>query len=372
MSAAANHHYWMARALEAARKGLYSTHPNPRVGCVIVCNGEMVGRGWHEFTGGPHAEVNAIESGRIPAASDFYVTLEPCSHHGRTPPCVDALIAARAARVVVAMQDPNPEVGGRGLERLRDSGIEVVCGVMETEARALNPGFVKRMRRGLPYVTLKMASSLDGGSALENGVSQWITSPPARRDVQFQRARASAILTSAATLIRDDARLNIRLDADELGQQVALRHPVRVVVDSQLRLQGNERIFDTEGEIWIYTCNSDGDRRQRLRASGAEVTVMQSDSDGRVPLRAMLEDLAARAINEVFTECGAGLAGALIQARLADRILLYLAPHLLGDRAQGLFDLGELTAMEQRVEGEIADLRQVGPDLRLTLNLQQE
>ncbi len=369
---AANHHFWMAEALKAARKGLYSTHPNPRVGCVAVKDGEVRGRGWHEYTGGPHAEVNAIESGEVPPGADFYVTLEPCSHHGRTPPCVDALIAARAARVIVAMPDPNPEVGGRGLERLRDSGIDVVCGVMENEARALNPGFVKRMQRGLPHVTLKMASSLDGGSALENGISQWITSPPARRDVQFQRARASAILTSAATLIRDQARMNLRLDAADLGQQVALRHPVRAVVDSRLRLQGDEQIFSTQGDIWIYTCAADADKQRRLRDRGAEVIEMQSDASGRLPLRRVFEDLAARSVNEVFTECGPKLAGALIRAGLADRILLYLAPHLLGDRAQGLFDLGALTEMGQRVECEISDLRQVGPDLRLTLELQQE
>ncbi len=372
MPAAANHHYWMAQALEAARKGLYSTHPNPRVGCVIVDQDRLCGRGWHEFTGGPHAEVNAIESGDIPEGADYYVTLEPCSHHGRTPPCVDALIAARAARVIVAMQDPNPEVGGRGLQRLRDSGIEVVCGVMENEARALNPGFIKRMQRGLPQLTLKMASSLDGGSALENGVSKWITSEPARRDVQFQRARASAILTSAATLIRDDARLNLRLQASDLGQQVALRHPARAIVDSELRLRGDETVFDTEGDIWIYSCADNADRQQRLRERGAEVIKIEADANGQLPLRAMLEDLAARSVNEVLTECGAGLAGALLRAGLVDRILLYLAPHLLGDRARGLFDLGELTEMEQRVDCEIIDLRQVGPDLRLTLNLKQE
>ncbi len=372
MAAAANHEFWMAQALRLARNGLYSTHPNPRVGCIVVKNGEVHGRGWHEYTGGPHAEVNAIESGEIPAGADFYVNLEPCSHHGRTPPCVDAVIAAGAARVIVAMQDPNPEVGGRGLERLRESGIEVVAGIMEKEARALNAGFVKRMQQGLPRVTVKMASSLDGGSALANGESQWITSPPARRDVQFQRARAAAILTSATTVVRDEARLNLRLGADELGQKIAPRQPVRVVVDSRLRLEGDEKLFSTGGEIWIYTCSSNAERQRQLRAAGAEVIEIDRDADGRVALRALLEDLAARAINEVLTECGPGLAGALLRAGLVDRILLYLAPHLLGDRGRGLFDLGELTAMEQRLECEITDLRQIGPDLRLTLNLPTE
>ena len=371
MSDSALHHRWMAEALRQARKGWYSTHPNPRVGCVIVKDGAMVAAGWHEYTGGPHAEVNAIRSAEIPAGADFYVTLEPCSHHGRTRPCTDAVIAAGAARVVVAMQDPNPEVGGRGLEQLRANGIEVISGVLEAEARSLNRGFIKRMQQGLPFVSVKMALSLDGRSALANGVSKWITGEAARRDVQFLRAQSSAILSSAATVLADDPALDLRLTKADLGQQREPRPPVRALVDSELRLQGSEKIFTTDGEIWIYTCSDDAARRNRLIERGAQVIQVDADAAGRVSLAAMLGDLSARAINDVHTECGSGLAGALIDQRLADQVVLYLAPHLLGDRARGGFALGELTAMDQRQPCRLCDIRQIGDDLRLTLDLQR-
>lgn len=368
----ASHHRWMAEALRQARKGFYSAHPNPRVGCVIVRDDSMLGAGWHEFTGGPHAEVNAIAAAGDSAGADFYVTLEPCSHHGRTPPCVDAVIAAEPARVIVAMQDPNPEISGRGLERLRDSGIEVVVGVLESEARDLNPGFVKRMERRLPFVSIKMALSLDGRSALANGVSKWITGEPARRDVQFLRARCSAILSSAQTVLADDPSLNLRLSKQDLGQARKPRHPVRVLVDSKLRLSGKEKIFSTEGEIWVYTCSADAVSKAGLIEQGAQVIEIDDDGAGRLSLPAMLQDMAGRGINEVHTECGAGLAGALIEQQLADQMVLYQAPHLLGNQARGGFELGELTAMEQRTTCRICDIRQVGKDLRLTLNLNQD
>ena len=366
------HHRWMAEALRQARKGLYSTHPNPRVGCVVVADGAMIAAGWHQHTGGPHAEVNAIEFAEIPRGTDFYVTLEPCSHHGRTPPCVDALLAVRPARVIVAMRDPNPEVSGRGLDRLRAGGIEVICGVLETQARELNAGFVKRMEHGLPYVSVKMACSLDGRSALGNGVSQWITGEPARRDVQFLRARASAILSSAQTVLADDPSLNLRLSQHDLGQAAPPRLPVRVLLDSNLRLKGSERIFSTDGEIWIYTCSNDMDKKQKLTALGARVFDVAANDAGRVALPSMLRDLASRGINEVHTECGQTLAGALITERLADRIMLYMAPHLMGSGARGSFDLGEISTMAQRKTCRICDIRQVGEDLRLTLDLEQD
>ncbi len=368
----ANHHRWMAEALRQARKGFYSAHPNPRVGCVIVRDDSMLGAGWHEFTGGPHAEVNAIAAAGDTAGTDFYVTLEPCSHYGRTPPCVDAVIAAEPARVIVAMQDPNPEISGRGIERLRDSGIEVIVGVLQAEARDLNPGFIKRMERRLPFVSIKMALSLDGRSALANGVSKWITGEPARRDVQFLRARCSAILSSAQTVLADNPSLNLRLSNRDLGQARELRHPVRVLVDSKLRLSGDEELFSTQGEIWIYTCSTDAVSKAGLIDRGARVIEMEADDKGRVPLPAMLQDMAQRGINEVHTECGAGLAGALIERQLADQIVLYQAPFLLGDKARGGFELGELTAMEQRVTCRIYDTRQLGKDLRLTMNLNQD
>lgn len=372
MSSSSQHHRWMAHALRLARKGYYSTPPNPRVGCVIVKDDVLLSEGWHEYTGGAHAEVNAIQAADIPEGADFYVTLEPCSHHGRTPPCAEALIDARAARVVVAMPDPNPEVGGRGLEKLRASGIDVISGIMESEARQLNRGFIKRMQRRLPFVSIKMALSLDGRSALGNGVSKWITGEAARRDVQFLRAEASAILSSAQTVLDDDPSLNLRLTKQELGQSRPARQPVRVLLDSRLRLSGKEKIFSTEGEIWIYTCSANKTARQQLRDSGAQVIDIDATGKGQVSLDLMLRDLAARGINSVHTECGRHLAGALIDQQLADRIVLYLAPHLLGDRARGGFALNEITAMEQRQNCRISDIRQFGEDLRLTLNLEQD
>ncbi len=361
---------WMAEALRQARKGLYSTPPNPAVGCVIVAQNKMIASGWHEFTGGPHAEVNAIGSTDIPEAANFYVTLEPCSHHGRTPPCVEAVLAAKPARVVVAMQDPNPKVSGRGLELLRAAGIEVKCGVLEAEARWLNRGFVKRMEQGLPFVGIKMACSLDGGTALKNGFSQWITGDAARRDVQFLRARSSAILSSAQTVLDDDPSLNLRLDMTDLEQNCAIRHPVRVIVDSRLRLSGNEKLFSTAGEIWIVSLSQDEDKLEQLRGLGATVIQAASTPQGQVNLEAMLRDLAMRGINEIHSECGQHLAGALIDQSLVDQIQLYLAPHLLGSAARGVFDLGELNSMEQRKNCKIRDFRQFGEDLRLTLELE--
>ena len=362
-------HHWMAEALRLARKGIYTTTPNPCVGCVIVVDDTQVASGWHGYSGGPHAEVNALQAAEIAPGANVYVTLEPCSHFGKTPPCVDALIEARPARVVVAMQDPNPEVSGQGLDKLRAQGIEVVVGVLEAEARELNRGFVKRMGQALPFVSVKMASSLDGRSALKNGSSQWITSAPARRDVQFLRARAGAVLSSAQTVLDDDPSLNLRLSKQELKQVFEVRQPVRVLVDSKLRLSGSEKLFTLEGNVWIYTLSENADRRERLEARGATVIAIEADADGHVDLRALLTDLARRGINVVHTECGQRLAGALIAQQLADELILYLAPHLLGSAARGLVDLGEITAMEQRKTCSMRDVRQVGDDLRLTLSL---
>lgn len=360
---------WMAEALREARKGLYSTPPNPAVGCVVVSDGVRLASGWHEITGGAHAEVNAINAADIPAGSEFYVTLEPCSHHGRTPPCVDALIRARPSRVVVAMQDPNPEVSGRGLAKLRDDGIAVTCGVLENEARQINRGFVKRMEQGRPFVSLKMASSLDGRTALKNGISQWITSEPARKDVQFLRARASAILSSASTVKADNPTLNLRLTREDLGQTLEPRQPVRIIVDSKLRLEGNEKIFSGSGEIWVCTTSNDSVRQQALVDRGAKILSIEPNDDGSVNLEAMMFQLGALGINEIHTECGKSLAGALIDNSLVDQLQLYMAPHLLGNDARGLFDLAELDSMDQRTEVSIRDVRKVGEDLRLTLDL---
>lgn len=367
MPGAAEHRWWMADALREARRGLYSTPPNPCVGCVVVHRGERIASGWHEYAGGPHAEVNAIDAAAIPAGADFYVTLEPCSHHGKTPPCVDALIAARPRRVIAAVEDPNPEVGGRGLRILRDHGIEVVSGVLAEQAQDLNRGFFKRMRQGLPFVSVKMASSLDGRTALANGVSKWISGEAARRDVQFQRARAAAILSSAQTVLDDDPSLDLRLTREDLGQRREPRQPVRALLDSRLRLTGGERVFATGGPVWIYTCSSDSRRRQALEGRGAQVIEVPAGNGGSLSLQAVVRDLAARGINELHSECGPRLAGALLDAGLVDQVLLYLAPHLLGNAARGVFDLGEITAMEQRRNCRIYDIRHIGEDLRLTL-----
>jgi diaminohydroxyphosphoribosylaminopyrimidine deaminase/5-amino-6-(5-phosphoribosylamino)uracil reductase len=363
------HHHWMAEAMRLARKGLYSTPPNPSVGCVIVAEDNLLASGWHGYSGGPHAEINALQAADIPPGSTFYITLEPCSHHGKTPPCVDAVIDAKPARVVVAMQDPNPRVSGQGLEKLRAQGIDVIVGVLEAQARELNRGFIKRMEQGLPFVSIKMACSLDGRSALKNGTSRWITSAAARRDVQFLRARAGAILSSAKTVLDDDPSLNLRLTKQELKQIFEVRQPVRVLVDSRLRLSGSEKLFSIAGDIWIYTANEDADRQERLRARGATIIQLDADESGHIDLRAMLQDLGQRGINDLHSECGQQLAGALLQQQLADELVLYLAPHLLGSAARGGFDLGELSTMEQRTNCSMRDIRQIGDDLRLTLNV---
>ncbi len=358
---------WMSRALQQARKGWYSTHPNPRVGCVIMRDGEMLAEGFHEYPGGPHAEINALNAldGDARGAT-VYVTLEPCSHTGKTPPCADALIAAQPARVVIAMQDPNPLVAGRGIEKLKNQGIEVVCGVMKNQALALNRGFIKRMQYGLPALRVKMGMSLDGRTALANGISQWITGAEARRDVQFLRAQSSAILSSATTVIQDDASLNVRLDAAALQQQVAVRQPLRVIVDTQLRLSGQEKLFEQAGEICIFTTSKDVQKKAALESDQISVRVMPEHIDGRIDLKAMLQQLAQMEINEVHCECGATLAGALLQQQLVDEVVLYIAPDLLGNQARGLFELGEISIMSDKLAMQIEDLRMIGRDIKIT------
>jgi diaminohydroxyphosphoribosylaminopyrimidine deaminase/5-amino-6-(5-phosphoribosylamino)uracil reductase len=351
---------WMAQALRLAERGLYTTSPNPRVGCVLVKAGKVVGEGWHERAGEPHAEVHALRNaGKSARGATAYVTLEPCSHHGRTPPCADALIAANVARVVCAMQDPNPQVAGNGFATLRAAGIEVECGLMEAAARELNIGFFTRMSRGTPWVRSKIAASLDGRTALANGTSKWITGAAARRDVQQWRARSCAVLTGIGTVLADDPRLNVR----EIHTE---RQPLRVVVDSRLRMPPEAAILS--GGVLIYTASSDATRRAALQAHGAEVVTMTS-ADGQVDLPGIMSDLARRGINEVLVEAGRTLNGALLKAGLVDELVLYLAPQLLGDAARGLADLGELTQLQQRVALQWQDVRQVGGDLRIAAKI---
>jgi diaminohydroxyphosphoribosylaminopyrimidine deaminase/5-amino-6-(5-phosphoribosylamino)uracil reductase len=364
MSAADQQH--MARALELARKGLYSTHPNPRVGCVIVRDGKVVGEGWHAKAGEPHAEVHALrQAGELARGATAYVTLEPCSHHGRTPPCADALVAAGVARVVAAMQDPNPDVSGKGLLRLMHAGIAVHSGVLEAEARALNAGFIKRMEQGLPFVRVKLAMSLDGRTAMANGESQWITGPEARAAVQRLRARASAIITGADTVLTDQARLTVR--AEELGLNAELtalaidRPPLRVLVDGRLRVSLAAPFFQA-GPALVATCAA-ASARDRFLEDGHELLAVPG-SNGHVDLRRLLMELAGRGANEVLVEAGPKLAGAFARAGLVDEYQLFVAPKFLGSSARPLLDW-PLARMAEAQELEIREMRAIGSDWRI-------
>ncbi|GAB3463969.1 bifunctional diaminohydroxyphosphoribosylaminopyrimidine deaminase/5-amino-6-(5-phosphoribosylamino)uracil reductase RibD [Azotobacter salinestris] len=360
-----NHHLYMARALELARRGLYSTHPNPRVGCVIVADGVLVGEGWHVCAGEPHAEVHALrEAGERARGATAYVTLEPCSHHGRTPPCAEALVAAGVGRVVAAMQDPNPQVSGRGLARLRQAGIEVEVGVLEAEARALNAGFVKRMEHGLPLVRVKLAMSLDGRTAMASGESQWITGAPARGAVQRLRARSSVVLTGADTVLADLARLTVR--GEELGlapEQVALalqRPPLRVLVDGRLRVPLEAPFFQA-GPALVASCTAG--REAAYREAGHELLAVP-DKAGRADLPALLAELAARGANEVLVEAGPRLAGAFARLGLVDEYRIFVAPKFLGSTARPLLEL-PLARMAEARELKIRDIRAVGDDWQI-------
>ncbi len=357
MSFSAVDHGMMARALQLAERGLWTASPNPRVGCVLVRAGEIVGEGWHERAGGPHAEVHALRAaGERARGATAYVTLEPCSHHGRTPPCAEALVAAGVSRVVAAMSDPNPLVSGRGLALLQAAGIGTASGLLESEARELNIGFVARMTRGRPWLRLKAAASLDGKTALNNGVSQWITSPAARCDGQRWRARSCAILTGIGTVRDDDPQLNVR-DVE------TTRQPLRVVVDSKLEMPLSARIL-RGGPVLVAAAVDDENRANSLRSAGAEVLVLPN-AHGKVDLRSLLEELARRGINEVHAEAGFKLNGSLLREGLVDELLLYLAPCLIGHEASGLFNLPELTSLDGKMPLKIRDLRQVGADIRL-------
>ncbi|MCS4494177.1 MAG: bifunctional diaminohydroxyphosphoribosylaminopyrimidine deaminase/5-amino-6-(5-phosphoribosylamino)uracil reductase RibD [Pantoea ananatis] len=362
---------YMARALELARRGRFTTTPNPNVGCVIVRDGQIVGEGWHQRAGEPHAEVHALRmAGDRARGATAYVTLEPCSHHGRTPPCCDALIAAGVTRVVAAMQDPNPQVAGRGLHRLHQAGIEVSHGLMMQEAEALNRGFLKRMRTGFPWIQLKLGASLDGRTAMASGESQWITSPAARRDVQRLRAQSSAILSSSATVLADNPSLTVRwseLDSESQRQvdEAELRQPVRVIVDSQNRVTPDHKLIEQLGETWLMRQQVD-DRHWPETVTQIPVPLRDSQLD----LVALMMVLGQRQINSVWVEAGATLAGALIQAGLVDELIVYVAPKLLGNDARGLCQLAGLTQLADAPVFAFRDIRQVGDDVRLTLTPQ--
>jgi diaminohydroxyphosphoribosylaminopyrimidine deaminase/5-amino-6-(5-phosphoribosylamino)uracil reductase len=359
----------MARALMLARRGIYTTAPNPRVGCVITQGDKIVGEGYHYKAGEPHAEVFALRAadGKT-AGATAYVTLEPCSHFGRTPPCAEALIKAGVGRVVCAMQDPNPQVAGRGIALLKAANVTVSVGLLEQDAVDLNPGFIKQMQTGLPYVQLKLAASLDGQTALKNGQSQWITSPEARRDVQAYRAQSGAILSTSKTVMDDDASLNVRWDdlppsVQALYPEPELRQPKRIILDRQGQLMGAQadsqlRLFQTSGDIIRVSTGT-----------AADLTV-PLDINGRLDLSRVLNQLASQyQVNQLWVEAGATLAASLIEQQLVDELILYLAPKLMGSDGRGLIHLLGLEQMTQAIELDITDLRRVGADIRVTARI---
>ncbi|UUM31168.1 bifunctional diaminohydroxyphosphoribosylaminopyrimidine deaminase/5-amino-6-(5-phosphoribosylamino)uracil reductase RibD [Vibrio japonicus] len=352
----------MSRAIELAKGGIYTTPPNPNVGCVITRDGEIVGEGFHFRAGEPHAEVHALRmAGNQAEGATAYVTLEPCSHYGRTPPCAEGLINAKVAKVICAMQDPNPQVAGRGIQMLREAGIEVQVGLLEQDANALNPAFIKRMKTGMPYVQLKMAASLDGQTALANGQSQWITSPQARQDVQKYRAQSGAILSTSKTVIDDNASLNVRwadlpksVQASYLEQ--GLRQPVRVILDRQNQLTPELKLFHTGGDKIIVS--EQGNLTPKI------------NHQQQIDLRETLADLAnSHNINHVWVEAGATLASSLIQAELVDELILYLAPKIMGSDGRGLLGALGLDSMADVIELDIKDVRQIGKDIRIVASL---
>jgi diaminohydroxyphosphoribosylaminopyrimidine deaminase/5-amino-6-(5-phosphoribosylamino)uracil reductase len=358
VSFSAEDHAYMARALQLAARGLYTTSPNPRVGCVIVKDGRIIGEGWHQKAGEPHAEIHALmEAGMAAQGATVYVTLEPCSHHGRTPPCADALVGAGVARVVAAAQDPNPNVSGNGLARLKAAGIETQCGLMEAQTRELNEGFFKRMVYGHPYVRIKTASSLDGRTALASGESKWITGEAARADVHRLRARSCAILTGIETVLTDNPQLNVR------GVET-VRQPMKVIVDSSLRTPPDAAILQG-AKTFIACAVPDAKKAAALEAADAEILCLPG-ADGKVDLSALLSRLAQKGVNELMTEAGPRLNGALIASGVVDEWVQYLAPCLLGDAARPLFELTEPASMQKRLDWKLNDQRMLGADLRLT------
>jgi diaminohydroxyphosphoribosylaminopyrimidine deaminase/5-amino-6-(5-phosphoribosylamino)uracil reductase len=362
-------HTFMQQALALAERGMYITAPNPRVGCVIVRDGHILGTGFTQPAGGNHAEIQALADaalhGHNVSGATAYVTLEPCSHFGRTPPCADALAKAGISRVIAAMEDPNPKVSGGGLQRLRAAGIEVRCGLLEKEARELNIGFVSRMTRGTPWVRLKIAASLDGTTALANGVSQWITGEPARADGHRWRARACAILTGIGTVREDDPMLTVR--AIDIPRQ-----PLRILIDSRLEVSPQARMLSTSvGPAPLVFCADDtGDAAPRaaaLRDIGIEV-IPVADARGKVDLPAVLRVLGERGVNELHIEAGFKLNGSLLREACVDELLMYLAPTLLGP-GRAMFDLPLLDALDQRIPLHVHEVRQIGDDIRVLARL---
>lgn len=382
--------HWMARALELARRGRFTASPNPAVGCVIVKKDQLVGQdlligeGFHRQAGGPHAEVFALrQAGNSAKGATAYVTLEPCAHTGRTPPCAQALIDAGVARVVVASLDANPQVSGKGIAMLQAAGIDAQAGLMAVEAEAINAGFMQRMRSGVPLVTVKLAASLDGRTALANGESKWITGAAARRDVQRHRALSCAILSGADTVLVDNASLNVRwselpesvqaqygeyilpdFTANSLSSEPQLRQPLRVIIDTRNRLTPDLKLFSLPGPILLLRSHATGEFNEQV-----EECVLPLTEAGKLDLQALMVELGKRQINRLWVEAGAQLCGALLQAKLVDELVLYQAPKLMGNGACGLFNFANFTAMDQAINLQWQDVRQVGEDLKLTARI---
>ena len=376
MDFTAEDHLYMTRALRFAEQGLYSTMPNPRVGCLIVKDGKIVGEGAHLKAGEPHAEVFALrQAGDQAKGATAYITLEPCNHTGRTPPCSQAIVDAGISKVIVAMQDPNPQVAGSGLAHLQAHNIETASGLMQAQAEALNPGFISRMTKNKPFVLCKIAASLDGKTALNNGASQWITSEPARLDVQHWRARSCAILTGIGTVLADNPSMTVRastpspLMGEGWGEGGTGRQPLRVIVDSDLKIPIDAKILQG-GNVLIAFASDAHNKSTALLNAGAQLLCIPNEQN-KVCLETLLSHLAACEINEVLVEAGEGLNGALLAQNLIDELLIYYAPKLMGSAAKGLLALPELTAMNQAIDLQIFDMRQIGVDIRLRAKIKQ-
>lgn len=362
-----SHERWMSKACQLAKKGLYTTHPNPRVGCVIVKEDQLLGEGYHQHAGGPHAEIVALNAASESVeGATVYVSLEPCSHQGKTGPCADALIVAKVSRVVFGMQDPNPEVAGQGLAKLIAAGIEVIGPVLEAECRALNPGFIKRMTEGLPYVRVKLAMSVDGRTAMESGESQWITGAAARKDVQRLRAQSDAVVTGIGSVMMDNPSMTVRIDAmDNEVKAAQVRQPLRVVMDTALSIPPESKILYPCDQVQIFALADqvEAEHCDVLQGKGVRICYTEPAEDGRIDLLDAMAQLADQGINEVLLETGAELAGAFLMEGLVDEIVVYMAPKLMGSLGRPLFQL-PLTEMAETVELSLTSMRQIGDDIK--------
>jgi len=355
--------HFMTQAIVLANRGLFTTDPNPRVGCVLVKDNVTVGEGWHERAGGPHAEINALkQAGNKARGATAYISLEPCCHHGRTPPCTDALIEAGVSRVVGAMSDPNPAVSDQGYQQLEAAGVSVEKDILQEKAEALNPGYLKRMREGRPYVRCKLAMSLDGRTAMASGESKWITSESARKDVHYLRARSSAIVTGIGTVQSDDPSMTARLAEEDITE---VQQPLRVVLDTKLAMSDQARMLGLDGDTLVITASTDKTAQEKLTNAGARIEVV-AENNHHVDLQAVMKYLADNQVNEVLLEAGATLSGAMLQAGLIDELIVYIAPHLMGDNARGLFHLPGINNMDQRIDLDIIETAPVGRDWKIT------